>query len=127
MIELDPSGVSVLAPSSATLMCTARGEPPPDIVWAKEVNGDETVYNSSQSRFSITTVQSTATSTSTLTINTTEALDTANYSCVAENRFGSARSQQAEVTVFGELYVCTLDSSFHLLALSLFHNSYANN
>ena len=84
-------------------MCIARGEPSPDIFWVKDVDGNRTVYTESQDNINITTVQSTATSVSTLTISPTEALDTANYSCIAENTFGSDESQQAQVTIFGKL------------------------
>ena len=84
-------------------MCIARGEPSPDISWVKDVDGNRTVYTESQDNINITTVQSTATSVGTLTISPTEALDTANYSCIAENTFGSDESQQAQVTIFGKL------------------------
>ena len=84
-------------------MCIARGEPSPDIFWVKDVDGNRTVYTESQDNINITTVQSTATSVGTLTISPTEALDTANYSCIAENTFGSDESQQAQVTIFGKL------------------------
>ena len=69
----------------------------------KDVDGNRTVYTESHDNINITTVQSTATSVSTLTISPTEALDTANYSCIGENTFGSDESQQAQVTIFGKL------------------------
>ena len=69
----------------------------------KDVDGNRT---ESQDNINITTVvQSTATSLGTLTISPTEALDTANYSCIAENTFGSDESQQAQVTIFGKLMI----------------------
>ena len=86
-------------------MCIARGEPSPDISWVKDVDGNRTVYTESHDNINITTEQSTATSLSTLTISPTEALDTANYSCIAENTFGSDESQQAQVTIFGKLMI----------------------
>ena len=101
-IEQDPTSLSVLAPSPVTLTCTAKGKPSPDIVWIKEVNGDQIKYFQSQDRLHIATVQRTNMSSSTLTISPTDALDTANYSCMAENLIGSICSQPAEVTVFGE-------------------------
>ena len=59
-------------------------------------------YFQSQDRLNIATVQRTGMSTSTLTISPTSALDTANYSCMAENVNGNIYSLPAEVTVFGE-------------------------
>ena len=103
--------MNVLAPDPVTLTCTAKGEPSPDIVWMKEVNGDEMEYSESQDGLDIVTVQSTNMSSSTLTISSTDALDTANYSCMAENVIGSIRSQPAEVTVFGECIACILLST----------------
>ena len=105
LIIMDPTDSSVLAPDPITLRCIARGEPSPDITWVKDVDGSRTVYTESQDNITITTVQSTATSEGNLTISPTGALDTANYSCIAENTFGSAESQQALVTIFGKLMV----------------------
>ena len=101
-IEQDPTSLSVLAPKSVTLTCTAKGKPSPEIVWIKEVNGDRTKYFQSQDRLDIATVQSSNMSSSTLTISPTDALDTANYSCMAENVIANIYSHPAEVTVFGE-------------------------
>ena len=109
--------MNVLAPNPVTLTCTAKGEPSPDIVWIKEVNGDQMEYSESQDGLDIVSVQSTNMSSSTLTISSTDALDTANYSCMAENVIDSIRSQPAEVTVFGECIACILSSvgSYHSL------------
>ena len=101
-IERDPTNLNVLAPNPITLTCTAKGKPSPDIVWIKEVNGDQMKYFQYQDRLNIATVQRTGMSTSTLTISPTGALDTANYSCMAENVNGNIYSLPAEVTVFGE-------------------------
>ena len=91
----------MMAPNPVTLTCTARGRPSPDIVWIKEVNGDRMKYFQSQDGLDISPVQRTDISTSTLTISPTGALDTANYSCMAEN----VSSLPAEVTVFGEYFM----------------------
>ena len=101
--------MSVLAPNPVTLMCTARGEPSPQIVWIKETNGME-------ERLNATTAYSASMATSTLTIDSTDALDTANYSCMAQNLIGSARSQTAEVTVFGEYIVYSVLLYVHVHA-----------
>ena len=103
--------MNVLAPNPVTLTCTAKGEPSPDIIWIKEVNGDQMEYSESQDGLDIVTVLSTNMSSSTLTISPTDALDTANYSCMAENVIGSIDSQPAEVTVFGECIACILLST----------------
>ena len=100
-IEQDPTSLNVLAPNPVNLTCTAKGKPSPDIVWIKEVNGDQMEYSQSQDRLDIATVQRTDMSTSTLTISPTDALDTANYSCMAENVIGNISSQSAKITVFG--------------------------
>ena len=103
VIEQDPIGEDVLAPDEVILMCTAEGEPSPDIVWVKEeTNGAMTEFSESGNGLIIDTVKSTSMSFSTLTINSTDSFDTANYSCMAENILGSTTSQPAEVTVFGK-------------------------
>ena len=112
--------MNVLAPNPVTLTCIAKGEPSPDIVWIKEVNGDQMEYSESQDGLDIATVQSTNMSTSTLTINFTDGHDTANYSCMAGNVIGNIHSQPAEVTVFGECIACTLSSVGSYLHFTLF-------
>ena len=104
-IERGPTNLNVLAPNPVNLTCTAKGKPSPDIVWIKEVNGDQMKYFQSQDRLNIATVQRTGMSTSTLTISPTGALDTATYSCMAENVNGNIYSVPAEVTVFGEYVI----------------------
>ena len=102
VVEQDPTDVSVVAPDPVTLMCTARGEPLPVIVWIKEANGTQTEYSVSENGLEISTVQSASTTTSTFTIGPTDLADTGNYSCVAGNLLGNSTSQPAGVTVFSE-------------------------
>ena len=103
VIEQDPIGEDVLAPDEVILMCTAEGEPSPDIVWVmEETNGAMTEFSESGNGLIIDTVKSTSMSFSTLTINSADSFDTANYSCMVENILGSTTSQPAEVTVFGK-------------------------
>ena len=111
--------MTLLAPNPVTLTCSAKGEPSPDIVWIKEVNGEQIEYSESQDGLDIVTVQSTNISSSTLTISPTDALDTANYSCMAGNVIGNIRSQPAEVTVFGECIACVLSSIIQCRFFSL--------
>ena len=103
-----PASDSVVAPDMVVLTCQADGEPVPDIVWIKE-SADETV-----TEFNATTVTSTGNitieenidglnKTSTLRIQPTSALDTANYTCIAQNNVGRLPSRTAQVTVYGKL------------------------
>ena len=112
--------MSVLAPNPVTLLCTARGEPSPQIVWIKETNGME-------ERLNATIAYSASMSMSTLTIDPTDALDTANYSCMAQNLISSARSQAAEVTVFGEyiVYSVLLCTAYEHVHVSSSHYSHS--
>lgn len=100
---MNPAPVDVLAPDSVSLMCVAAGQPSPDVVWVKEeTDGNLTEFSESGEGLIITVSKFDSVSTSTLTINSTGPFDTANYSCMTENFLGSATSQPAEVTVFGE-------------------------
>ena len=100
----DPIDVDVLSPAPAVLNCTATGEPTPQFIWTK-VFPNRTTMEVSESLFSIAirTILSGENVTSTLTIGPTDAFDTANYSCTAENAFGRVISSGAEVTVFGRM------------------------
>ena len=98
-----PVDVDVLSPAPAVLNCTATGEPTPQFTWNKMFpNGTTMVVSDSMSNIGISTTLSGEKITSTLTINPTSAFDTANYSCTAENMFGSLHSSEARVTVFGK-------------------------
>ena len=93
----------MLSPDEATLTCQADGEPVPDIVWIKEANdGSITVFNSSDANITIFETIEGLNITSTLTIQQTSALDTADYRCRVENEVGSVMSTTARVTVYGE-------------------------
>ena len=100
-----PMDVDVLSPAPAILNCTATGEPTPQFTWTKVFPNGTTVERSdTMSNIAISTATSGENITSTLTINTTNAFDTANYSCNAGNMFGSVTSSEAEVTVFGTTF-----------------------
>ena len=99
-----PINVNVLSPAPAVLNCTATGEPTPQFTWTKLFpNGTTVALSDSMSNIAISTTTSGENITSTLTINTTNGFDTANYSCTAGNIFHNAHSSQAAVTVFGKL------------------------
>ena len=96
--------VDVLSPGPAVLNCTATGEPTPQFTWTKVFpNGTTVEVSESMSNIAISTTISGENVTSTLTIEPTNTFDTANYSCTAENMFGSVISSEAEVTVFGKI------------------------
>ena len=99
----DPMDVDVLSPDLAILSCTATGEPTPQFTWTKVFPNGTTVETLSESmdNIAILTTFSGENVTSILTIGPTDAFDTANYSCTAENTFGPVTSSNAEVTVFG--------------------------
>ena len=94
--------VDVLSPASAVLNCTATGEPTPQFTWNKVLqNGSTVEVSESMANIAISITFSGENVTSTLTIDPTDALDTANYTCTAENTFGPVTSSGAEVRVFG--------------------------
>lgn len=94
--------VDVLSPDPAVLSCTATGEPTPQVTWTKVFpNGTVVEMSEFMTNVAISTTYSGENVTSTLTIEPTDAFDTANYSCTAENTFGPVTSSNAEVTVFG--------------------------
>ena len=98
-----PMDVDVLSPAPAILNCTATGEPTPQFTWTKVFpNGTTVELSDSMSNIAISITTSGENITSTLTINMTNAFDTANYSCTAGNMFGSVISSEAQVTVFGK-------------------------
>ena len=100
----DPMDVNVLSPAPAVLNCTATGEPTPQFTWTKMFpNGTTVDMLESMSNIDISTTRSGGNVTSTLTIEPTDAFDTANYTCTAENMIGSVTSSEAEVTVFGKM------------------------
>ena len=101
----EPMDVDVLSPDPAILSCTATGEPTPQFTWTKVFPNGTTVETLSESMdsISISTTFFGENVTSILTIEPTDAFDTANYSCTAENMFGPVTSSDAEVTVFGRI------------------------
>ena len=114
--------VDVLSPGPAVLNCTATGDPTPQFTWTKVFpNGTTVEVSESMSNITISTTLSGENVTSTLTIEPTDALDTANYSCTAENTFGPVTSSEAEVTVFGKIFKTFL-RSFSCVYHSFLHS-----
>ena len=103
-INEEPVGDTVIAPTKVDLRCRADGVPTPTISWIKTLqNGSVFEYSMSSGNLNITEELDGLNQTSTLTIEPTSALDTANYSCRAMNGFGQRESEQTEVRVFGKL------------------------
>ena len=104
-IHEEPVGDAVIAPTKVKLRCRADGVHTPTISWIKtHQNGSVFEYSMSSGNLNITEELDGLNQTSTLTIEPTSALDTANYSCRAMNGFGERQSEQTEVIVFCELF-----------------------
>ncbi len=86
-----------------SLSCTAEGSPAPSITWIK--SGGE-IFEESMNANENIIVTNTVTGMmveSTLTINSTDVLDSSTYICVARNNVGSANITAVVLTVEGEL------------------------
>ena len=111
-------GDTVIGPTKVDLRCRADGVPIPTFSWIKTLqNGSVFVYSMSSGNLNISEELDGLNQTSTLTIEPTSALDSANYSCRATNGFGQRESEQTEVIVFGE--ILDLLVPYYLLACVL--------
>ena len=100
-IHVNPMDITVLAPDVAELRCQADGQPIPQIVWIRDLDNQFTM---TADNIDITETIDGLNKTSTLTIQSTTAEDTANYSCRAQNLVNSVTSMEAQVTVFGKFF-----------------------
>ena len=103
--------VQLLSPATLNLTCSADGLPLPTISWIRTLsNGSDTLFsmaNTIESRRNITisTTNSNSTVQSTIVIEHTLVIDTANYSCMATNRLGASNSTLSFVSIYVKLYL----------------------
>ncbi len=99
-----------LSPMSLTLTCSADGLPQPIIAWVRTLDdGTDRIFNTSsvlENGRNILVSNSNPSSlntSSTFSVTTTFATDSANYTCIATNRLGSDTSNKSMVSVFGKI------------------------
>ena len=92
--------ITILSPERAILHCLASGEPLPEIVWIKEFANGSVINIDDLTN--ITEITNAPNKTSILTIEPTNAQDTAKYSCRVQNRLHSLTSGKAKVTILSK-------------------------
>ena len=107
MIIESPADANLLMPAPLALTCGASGVPPANFTWQIDyLNGSSVPLTESSGDITImTSSTSDNQTTSILTIDSTERLDTGNYTCRAENEQNGGSpvtSDIAEVNVFGK-------------------------
>ena len=109
IIASSVSTIELLSPARLTLSCSVDALPLPRIAWMRILDdGSETIFNTSsflergrnifiRNRF-LTAVNVM----SMLSVDTTTAVDSGNYTCIATNRLGSNVSEYSDVAVYGK-------------------------
>ena len=99
-----PDSLTVLQGDIAEFSCQAKGRPPPNIVWVRRFSDQVQIEITEPDDVTIDTTQSGARQTrSTLTFNSAQPRDTAEYLCNATNEAGT-EIQLATLTVHGNNY-----------------------
>ena len=109
MIVTSPADTDVLMPNVVNLTCAASGVPPANFTWEiTYLDGSTVSLTESSGDITIMSATENMLTTSTLTIDPTERLDTGNYTCIAENDRNDniSVSDPAEVNVFGKRSSC---------------------
>ena len=103
------STTELLSPARLTLSCSADALPLPIIVWMRTLDdGSETIFNTSsvlehgRNIFTMNSFITEVNAMSILSVDTTTAVDSGNYTCIAINRLGSNVSDNSDVAVYGK-------------------------
>ncbi len=101
--------LNILSPMSLTLTCSADGLPQPIIAWVRTLDdGTDRIFNTSsvlengRNILISNSNPSSLNTSSSFSVTTTYATDSANYTCIATNRLGSDTSSESMVSVYGK-------------------------
>jgi len=81
VVTESPHDVSGMIDDSVVFICTATGIPLPTITWSSDIDGD--IATNTETIFNMTTIYSE------VIISDVQEDDFTNYTCTAENQFGS--------------------------------------
>ena len=103
------STIEILSPVRLTLSCSADALPLPIIAWMRTLDdGSDTIFNTSsvlergRNIFIQNSFLTAVNVMSMLSVDTTTAVDSGNYTCIATNRLGSNVSENSDVAVYGK-------------------------
>ena len=103
------STIELLSPVRLTLSCSVDALPLPIVVWMRTLDdGSETIFNTSsvlergRNIFILNNFLTAVNVMSMLSVDTTTAVDSGNYTCIATNRLGSNVSENSDVAVYGK-------------------------
>ena len=103
------STTELLSPARLTLSCSADSLPLPIIAWLRTFDDrSETIFNTSsvlergRNIFVMNSFLTAVNAMSMLSVDSTTAIDSGNYTCIATNRLGSSVSENFDVAVYGK-------------------------
>ena len=110
MITASPvSTIELLSPATLTLSCSADALPLPIIAWLRTLDGgSETIFNTSsvlergRNIFVLNSFLTDINAMSMLSMDSTTAIDSGNYTCITTNRLGFNVSENSDVAVYGK-------------------------